>query len=208
MLLRPFFCLLLIACLSCSSKNEKKNFHSLAARQIKEKGFLASGIIGSPNTLIQTQDFTGVIFDRENKDLRDDNGFTPSVMEVLQAEKILLNCFKVDTVDFSHDSMYISKKRIKPLTEYRRQYRGRLNEKGQRVISINCFRYSKEDSYSEPYWLRWMISTRDGGNNYWRISINLTTKRCGYFSVNGLAFHPKASPCLLPYFPYNLFGIS
>jgi hypothetical protein len=201
MLYRFFFPILLIAFFSCSSYEKKKDFHALAAEEINEKGFIASSIPGSPNILIQAKGFTGVIFDRDNKDLGDDNAFTPTLQEVLLAEEILLNCFKVDTVDFNHDSMYISKRQIEPLPEYRRQYTGRFNKDGQRFISINCFRYNKENSYSTPHWLRRMMYVKDGGNNYWRIAIDLSAKRCGYFSVNGLAFHSKLQSGFFAYVP-------
>ncbi|KAA3440499.1 hypothetical protein [Rufibacter hautae] len=191
MLFRLFSALLLIGCVSCSLSDPKEDYHALAAKEIKEKGFIASGVLGTPNVLIQAEDFTGVIIDKGNKDIVDDSAFTPTVEEAILAENIMRNCFDINTVDYAFDSAYINKREIEPLMEYRRQYSGFYNEEGERVIGVNCFRHTKEDFHSSPQWLRRMKYVKDGGNRFWRIEVNLKTKRCGRFRVNGLAFQQR-----------------
>ncbi|GAA4309508.1 hypothetical protein [Nibribacter koreensis] len=174
--------------------------HAQAKAEIKDKGFLVSSVLGSQNLLIETDTFTGIILLEQENASEGSTVYLPSVKEVLLAEEILLSCFEKDTVDFSHDSMFISKRRIYPLSRYKRQYTGSYDKNGDKMIRVSFSLGRKNEPWQHDSWLRRQQIVRDGGNSYWSISINLKTKRCGYFMVNGLALDKPA----LPFFALNI----
>jgi hypothetical protein len=73
---------------------------------------------------------------------------------------------------------YIDDKRY----HYKRQYVCYLNEKGQKIVYVNCFCHD----YSSD-WHKSIIIVKDGGECYFHLKINLTTKKYFEFMVNGEA---------------------
>ncbi|HEX2629121.1 MAG TPA: hypothetical protein VHM26_08920 [Chitinophagaceae bacterium] len=72
--------------------------------------------------------------------------------------------------------------RTRPLNEYRRQIVATYNEKGEKVVWVNCL--CREFG---GRWRKEIISVYDGGSCFFNITINLTTKTFYEFTVNGVA---------------------
>ncbi len=80
------------------------------------------------------------------------------------------------------------------LSKYRRQYICVTNGKGEKMVWINFLHESnffsidgEEDDMWKNRWKSGIIWVLDGGNQFFRLTINLTTKECCDFSVNGIA---------------------
>jgi hypothetical protein len=71
---------------------------------------------------------------------------------------------------------------IVDLGNYKRQYIVVTNNKGQKEVWVNCFC----DSF-HINWKRDRVMVRDGGNCYFNLKINLTTKKYYDLMVNGEA---------------------
>lgn len=72
---------------------------------------------------------------------------------------------------------------IEDLSRYRRQYVPVINEKGEKVVWVNLFCNHK---YKED-WRTDIVMTSDGGNCFFELKVNLTTKTYSDFTVNGYA---------------------
>jgi len=93
-------------------------------------------------------DFEGVIFKENFEPFKSDSlgrvGFTPSPADVEFTEQLLRQ--KIDTAKCS---IYITGDTVgKNLKYYVRQYFGYFNEKGEKIIFIDCF-YRFSDVYPE-----------------------------------------------------------
>jgi hypothetical protein len=66
--------------------------------------------------------------------------------------------------------------------KYKRQYMAVVNGKGQKEVWVNgfCNTWDKQ-------WKKEIVIVQDGGNCYFNLKINLTTKECFEVSVNGYA---------------------
>jgi hypothetical protein len=168
-------------CFSCGSPtDETSNGHR----------YRITPVDNTSNKLIEAENFTGVIFSNElfpsDRDfsLRPNGKPTekkkvlphqPTPEEVFEAERILKRCVEVDRV--GADSMEIWEGAIYELSKYNRQYFGAINEKGQKLIWINCF-------YKSPHHENWKsheVGVDDGGKAYFHITINLSTDQCYSF---------------------------
>ena len=68
------------------------------------------------------------------------------------------------------------------LSNYQRQYIATLNDKGETEVWVNCFCRSNDQD-----WKKDLVIVADGGNCYFSLTINLTTKACFDLLVNGRA---------------------
>ncbi len=68
------------------------------------------------------------------------------------------------------------------LDKYKRQYVTVINEKNEKIVWINCFcgNWTKNSR-------KQIFAVEDGGNCYFNLKINLTTKKIYDFIVNGEA---------------------
>lgn len=66
--------------------------------------------------------------------------------------------------------------------KYKRQYVPVLNNKGKKEIWVNVF-----CSTWDNRWKKEILLVHDGGNCYFNLKINLSTRKCFDFSVNGYA---------------------
>jgi hypothetical protein len=69
------------------------------------------------------------------------------------------------------------------MNKYLRQYIGTVNNKGEKILEINCF--WKEYCEKFPYWKMRLVKVLDGGSYYWSIKVNLSKKKCFDYWVNG-----------------------
>ena len=67
------------------------------------------------------------------------------------------------------------------LPKYRRQYFCSLNDKGEKIVWVNCFCESKD------YWKTSEVFVFDGGNCYFHMMINISTGQVSEFGTNGVA---------------------
>ena len=68
------------------------------------------------------------------------------------------------------------------LDSYIRQYFGYTDHKGFKIVWINCMAIRKdlpEENYLHPYLMK------DGGDRYFQVKVNLSTKKSFDFIVNG-----------------------
>ena len=70
------------------------------------------------------------------------------------------------------------------LDRYKRQYVPVINQKGEKVIWINFF---CDDYFYKLNWREEIPIVADGGNCYFNIKINLTTKKYSDLQINGYA---------------------
>ena len=67
------------------------------------------------------------------------------------------------------------------LPKYKRQYFCALNDRGEKIVWVNCF------CGNEDYWKTEEVFVFDGGNCYFHMMINLSTKQVSGFGTNGVA---------------------
>ena len=110
---------------------------------------------------------------------------TPSDLnkkELIQIEKILQSAIEEHNKYFINDNEGFKQWGLE-LSRYKRQYVPVINQKGEKIIWINFF---CQDSNS----VNWKIDipiVADGGNCYFNLKINLTTKQYSDLRINGYA---------------------
>ncbi len=73
--------------------------------------------------------------------------------------------------------------KIKNTSRYYKQFVPALNTKGEKEVWVNCL----WDVYDIKKWQNHIIFVFDGGAYYFKVKINLTTKKILRFGVTGLA---------------------
>jgi hypothetical protein len=130
----------------------------------------------------QGSDFDAVIFPENSSDFFPGKGrFTPTKNDVYTAEKAL----KTKLKELNADKMNQSDTPVidKNLKRYKRQYFGYLDEKGNKILFINCF-WKNEKEESE-LWMKERIRVLDGGSFYWNIKFNMEKNELFDLDVNG-----------------------
>jgi hypothetical protein len=69
------------------------------------------------------------------------------------------------------------------LIRYKRQYIAAINNKGEKEVWINCFC----NTWNKEWKKEQLLIVKDGGNCYFNLKINLSTKKYFELSVNGEA---------------------
>lgn len=67
------------------------------------------------------------------------------------------------------------------LSTHKRQYVAMVNEKGEKLVWVNCFCNTWDKN-----WKKELISVLDGGVCYFNLKINLATNSCYELVVNGI----------------------
>jgi hypothetical protein len=84
-------------------------------------------------------------------------------------------------INDKHPEYKLDKKNfIIDLTRYKRQYIAVLNSKGEKEVWVNCFCGAGNQN-----WKKNLIFVKDGGNCYFNLKINLTTRQYYELMVNG-----------------------
>jgi hypothetical protein len=97
-----------------------------------------------------------------------------------------------DTAITKHYSKYFRNRELKELLKniknYKWQFWGYINKKGEKVLSIVSFDLS-DDELKPPHdsWLKDEVGISDGGCEYWHALYNLNTGEIILFSCNGEA---------------------
>jgi len=135
---------------------------------------------------------TGKLFSQNSKDfafdvnnntikgvlieLKDKKLFTPNKLEIQIARK--QEILYLDSLEKVNKKKLFRHKE----NQYLRQYLGYYNARGEKVILINAF---CETTYSKEELTRTWVIVLDGGECFYQIEVNLNTKKCSKFSVNG-----------------------
>lgn len=110
---------------------------------------------------------------------------TPSVLnkkELSEIEKILEYAMSSHNVQFIKGTDEYKHWGLE-LNNYKRQYVPVINQKGEKVIWINFFC----QDFKNRDWRKEIPIVADGGNCYFNIKINLTTKKYSDLRINGYA---------------------
>jgi hypothetical protein len=112
--------------------------------------------------------------------------------EIEEIEIILKQCIdaynpdqkiQFDTISKAHPDYNLKIDNfVIDLTRYKRQYFPVINSAGQKEVWVNCFCNDFDKN-----WRTEMLIVDDGGNCYFNLTINLTTKTFSSFMVNGNA---------------------
>lgn len=110
--------------------------------------------------------------------------------DLLKIEIILNKCIndynpnqerQFKEINDKHPEYKLDKKYfIIDLTRYKRQYVAIINSKGEKEVWINCFCNTWDKN-----WKTNLIFVHDGGNCYFNLKINLTTRKYYELMVNG-----------------------
>ena len=99
--------------------------------------------------------------------------YVPTKQEIQTAEKVLKEAVKTEN-------------KIKGLNHYTRQYQGMINEKGEKILWINCF-CSNDPDKDFPHWRKHEVLVLDGGACFFNLKVNIITGKYYDFGVNGEA---------------------
>ena len=114
--------------------------------------------------------------------------------EIIEAENILSICAnnynKLQMLRYNEIIKRNPKSKSRPkiaslvidLPRYKRQYVAVINSKGEKEIWINCFCTNFGID-----WRHTIVNVDDGGNCFFNVRVNLTTKQYFNFMVNGYA---------------------
>jgi hypothetical protein len=141
------------------------------------------------NTLIETPEYTGVIFSERNAsqfdflfDTASTEFWEPSIDEVSRAER----CIRQLLVSVQQDPNAYQKEHaayiLDNVGEYRRQYVG-IVVAGEKRIWCNAF--FSDDSF--PDWMHAPVYVLDGGNHFWQMEYVVSKDECMNFYVHGEA---------------------
>ena len=112
--------------------------------------------------------------------------------DLLWIEKLLATC--IDTyneekaAEIAHIRTEFPERNIKEkyilldLPRYKRQYVAMMNKEGEKIVWVNAFC----DDWDQN-WRKELMFVLDGGNCYFNLKINLTTRTCFDLWVNGEA---------------------
>ena len=131
----------------------------------------------------KSKQFDVAIFPANYLDLISGQRFTPTRLEIDQAENSLANNLKtLNNKLVNQSSTPIIHKN---LHKYKRQYFGYIDKNGDRILLINCFWAKDKDDTDR--WLTSRIMVLDGGSYYWNVKFNLDKKQLFELDVNGYA---------------------
>lgn len=192
----PIFAAVLVVLLlvACSGPGESPSGTDAANTPVETPERAESLPTGAPlvrksdgNTLVETPEYTGVIFSEERaSEFRflfseeSTNFWEPSVEDVTRAEACIrefVAAVEKDPQAYQReDAGFI----LENLREYRRQYVGLVVD-GEKLVWINSFYF--EDRYQD--WESAPVYVLDGGNHFWQIEYVPLKDTCNHFYVHG-----------------------
>ncbi|HEV7783473.1 MAG TPA: hypothetical protein VGO58_19500 [Chitinophagaceae bacterium] len=84
-----------------------------------------------------------------------------------------------------HNKMVKGVMVLKPLEKYKLQLVPVTNEKGEKIVYVNCFCGGNANSYFKN-WRTELVMVDDGGSCFFNVKINLTTRKSYDLMVNGV----------------------
>jgi hypothetical protein len=92
-----------------------------------------------------------------------------------------LSIDEINEIDkLTYDCITKCKEHLLDLNKYKRQYVPVINDKGEKIVWVNYF------CDDNSYWMKEPVVVCDGGEYFFQLTVNLTTKKYYDFSVNGL----------------------
>lgn len=144
--------------------------------------FISAQTNPAPVSHVETKKYDVAIFSKNSKELFYGNErFTPDISEVEKAEAALLK--QLGKLNSDRQNQYATPVIDKHLSNYRRQYFGYIDQKGNKILFINCFWKRKKEE--ENIWLKEQIRVLDGGSYYWNVKYNLNNDELFDLEVNG-----------------------
>lgn len=135
------------------------------------------------HTVEDTADFAVIAFD-QNHDWPFKHTYKPTALterEIQLVDSLMKQCVMKYNQNLAVDlqsSYSIDFKKYK----YKRQYMAVLNDKGQKEVLVNGFCKTWTEN-----WRTDLVLVDDGGNCFFNLKVNLTTKECSKVVVNGYA---------------------
>ena len=86
---------------------------------------------------------------------------------------------------YNCDSKHLAK--IMPLDKYKLQLVPRINKKGEKEVWVNAFCETRRND-----WKKALVLVEDGGNCYFDLDINITTKQYYGLEIGAYAFDNKS----------------
>ena len=105
--------------------------------------------------------------------------WTPSGTDIENAEKLITECFN------DQKTGTLNRLLNRKPEDYYRQFVGAINEKGEKIIWVNCF-CEKEINFFKD-WKTNIIMVADGGNCFFNLKINVDKNNYFDVMVNGNA---------------------
>jgi hypothetical protein len=113
-----------------------------------------------------------------------DNSYKPASLsydEVFEIDSIMRSCILDYNNNLSESLRAYHGIDFKKY-DYKRQYVSIINSNGEKEVWINCFC----DSFDMD-WKKQILHVNDGGNCFFNLKVNLSTKKCYDIFVNGYA---------------------
>ncbi|QEH40888.1 hypothetical protein [Chitinophaga sp. XS-30] len=131
---------------------------------------------------IQQPAFEGYIYPRAFKAAALYPGrFTPGEADIILVEKVLSRQLKILN-ESSFTATWHPAKVHEELPGYVRQYVGYIDDRGEKIIWINCT--YEPDIRQRPRYGDGIIKMRDGGSAYWNARVNLSTGKLFNLYIN------------------------
>ncbi|WKN44485.1 hypothetical protein [Tunicatimonas pelagia] len=148
------------------------------------------------STVVEGESFQGVIFSEDTECtycFQGEKRFSPTLYNVQEAEEVLKDNLRqenAEKVNQGKNCPVIHKN----LNNYRRQYFGYINQKGDSIIYtiFEWSRYSISDRIrgaiedNSEDWKKEMVLDLDGCSRYWTINIDITEEKLFNLRVNGV----------------------
>ena len=141
----------------------------------------------SQSIYIENRNYKGYIFPKDYQVYGfppNPNNFTPSKEDVEDAELILRDYFKKRSFTSCSECPSINRKTLK---NYFRQYAGEFAENGNKIIFINFIHKEEKDIVSLEDMKKDIIFIHDGDTCFWKIYIDITSKKVVEIVVNEIA---------------------
>lgn len=163
------------------------NLSCCGQKQVANK----DGILSSTSLQIDTSEIAVLPFDTaQNWLFIDSKPVELTNADLTQIEKLLKECIdnynpeqerQFNEIKTKDPSAKIYKKHfVIDLTRYKRQYIAVTNDKGEKVVWVNCF--CNAMGYD---WRKELFDVMDGGNCFFELKINLTTGKYYELNING-----------------------
>lgn len=166
------FGLIIFVCLSCK-QTKKQNLKSDDINNLDSK-----------HIILTDSEYNRFLNDKYNT-----KSWKPTKHDIDLVQEILNKA--IDDTNF----ICIKNPKIKIRKDYYKQYVPYINHKGERMIKINAFCKvlqvppkpgSETNEWSDIDWKNEYLFINDGGNCYWRITINIDAKKYKDIMVNGI----------------------
>lgn len=156
--------------------------------------FLVSYVYSQETVYVKGKGYEGYIFPKEHSIWGfspEQNRYTPSSEDIVQAEKILRDSINTDYVKSNQQAYRKPPINKRTLKNYLRQYVGYITDNNEIIICINLLHkrgYCDEDKPKDADKIdNEIIMVLDGGYYFWHISINISTEELFDMQLNGIS---------------------